>query len=159
MLFRSAGITLFTAATSAPTGWLIANGASLLQTDYPALFTAIGTTYGSVDSTHFTLPDLRGYFIRGLDLGRGIDGGRALGTNQACSVQPHKHNSAWGEAGSGPFGQSDNTGHYGSHATDTDNNWWWTSDGTPTDGSPNAAGVITNETRPINIAMTPIIKY
>lgn len=43
-----------------PTGYLWANGASVLRSDYPALFTAIGTTYGAVDGTHFSLPDLCG---------------------------------------------------------------------------------------------------
>lgn len=48
------------AGSTVPSGWLECNGASLLRTDYPALFTAIGTTWGSVDGTHFTLPDMRG---------------------------------------------------------------------------------------------------
>lgn len=48
------------AAASAPTGWLLCNGASLLRTDYPALFAIIGTTFGTVDGTHFNVPDLQG---------------------------------------------------------------------------------------------------
>lgn len=54
------GITTEFAGASAPNGWLLCQGQSVLRTDYPSLFTAIGTTYGSVDGTHFTLPDLRG---------------------------------------------------------------------------------------------------
>jgi len=46
-------------------GWLLCNGASVLRTMYPDLFTAIGTTYGSVDSTHFNLPNYTGRFIEG----------------------------------------------------------------------------------------------
>lgn len=48
------------AGTSAPTGWLACDGASYLRTDYAALFSVIGTTYGSVDGTHFNVPDIRG---------------------------------------------------------------------------------------------------
>jgi len=47
-------------------GYLIANGASLLKSDYPELFAIIGTTYGSTDSNHFNLPDLRGRTVVGV---------------------------------------------------------------------------------------------
>jgi len=42
-----------------PASWLECDGASLLRTDYPALFTALGTQWGAVDSTHFNIPDYR----------------------------------------------------------------------------------------------------
>lgn len=51
--------------TTAPSGWMICNGASLLRTDYAELFAVIGTAFGSADSTHFNIPDLRGEFLRG----------------------------------------------------------------------------------------------
>jgi microcystin-dependent protein len=38
-------------------GWMVCNGRSLLRSDYPALFSVIGTDFGSVDGTHFNLPD------------------------------------------------------------------------------------------------------
>jgi microcystin-dependent protein len=50
-----------------PTGWLACQGQSLLRATYPALFTVLGTTYGSVDGTHFTLPNLQGIATVGLD--------------------------------------------------------------------------------------------
>lgn len=46
--------------TTAPPGWLLCFGQSLLRAQYPALFNAISTAYGSIDGTHFTLPDCRG---------------------------------------------------------------------------------------------------
>lgn len=55
------------AGTSAPTGWLLCYGQSLLRTDYAALFSAIGTTYGAADGTHFSLPDIRGRVVAGKD--------------------------------------------------------------------------------------------
>jgi len=57
-----------------PDGWLECNGDSLLRTDYPDLFTALGTQWGAVDSTHFTIPDYRGRAPMGV--GR-VDGNMA----------------------------------------------------------------------------------
>jgi microcystin-dependent protein len=48
-----------------PSNFLFCNGASIDRVTYPALFTAIGTTYGSIDIDHFNLPDLRDRFIVG----------------------------------------------------------------------------------------------
>jgi len=38
---------------------LACDGTSYLRTDYPDLFAIIGTIWGSVDGTHFNVPDLR----------------------------------------------------------------------------------------------------
>jgi len=69
------------AMNAAPAGWLAANGTGVSTTTYPALFTAIGYQFGGSGGT-FNLPDLRGYFVRGVDNGRGVDSGRAFGSNQ-----------------------------------------------------------------------------
>lgn len=80
------------ARATAPTGWLKANGAAVSRTTYNALFTAIGTTFGIGDgSTTFNLPDMRGEFVRGLDDGRGVDAGRAIGSAQADMLKSHTH--------------------------------------------------------------------
>lgn len=71
--------------SSPPTGWLKANGASVLRTDFPNLFAVIGTMFGSVDGTHFTLPDFRGEFLRCFDDGRGVDSGRTIGSWQQAT--------------------------------------------------------------------------
>lgn len=77
------------ARPSAPTGWLKCNGAAISRTTYNKLFAAIGTAFGVGDgSTTFNLPDMRGEFPRGLDDGRGVDAGRALGTKQAGTQIP-----------------------------------------------------------------------
>jgi microcystin-dependent protein len=49
----------------APAGYLICDGSSLDRTTYAALFAVLGTTWGSVDGTHFNLPDLRQRFPLG----------------------------------------------------------------------------------------------
>jgi microcystin-dependent protein len=59
------GVILPYGGSSAPSGYLFCDGSSLLRASYADLFTAIGTTYGSADGTHFTLPDLRGRVIAG----------------------------------------------------------------------------------------------
>jgi len=77
------GQVSFFAMNTAPDGWLKANGAMVSRTTYAALFAAIGTTFGVGDgSTTFTLPDLRGEFIRGWDDARGVDSSRVFGSNQ-----------------------------------------------------------------------------
>jgi len=63
---------------SVPMTFLIANGASLLRTEYVALYNVLGTTFGAVDSSHFTLPDLVTYkYIQGATTpnGAGASGG------------------------------------------------------------------------------------
>jgi microcystin-dependent protein len=58
-------VTAF-AGGSAPTGYLLCNGANVSRTTESALFSVIGTIYGVGDgSTTFTLPDLRGRVVAG----------------------------------------------------------------------------------------------
>lgn len=81
------GEVSFFAMSSAPAGWLKANGATISRSTYAALFAAIGTTFGAGDgSTTFTLPDLRGEFIRGFSDGRSVDSGRTFGSFQKGSL-------------------------------------------------------------------------
>jgi microcystin-dependent protein len=89
---QAAGEVSFFAMSSAPTGWIKANGAAISRTTYATLFTAIGTTFGVGDgSTTFNVPDLRGEFARGWDDGRGIDSGRAFGSAQTGQNESHTH--------------------------------------------------------------------
>src|SRR5689334_19702372 len=46
-------------------GWLLCDGTSYKQSDYPALFTAIGSANGSSGAGQFNVPDLRDRFVRG----------------------------------------------------------------------------------------------
>jgi len=55
-----AGVIADYAGASVPAGWLECDGSSQERVVYASLFAAIGTTWGSADSTHFTLPDFRG---------------------------------------------------------------------------------------------------
>lgn len=80
------------ATLAAPDGWLICDGSPISRTAYPALFTAIGTVWGVGDGTStFNKPDLRGMFMRGVDLGRGLDPSRTVGSQQASTNLQHSH--------------------------------------------------------------------
>lgn len=82
------GAVMHFAMSSAPTGWLKADGTAVSRTTYAALFAAIGTTFGVGNgSTTFNLPDLRAEFLRGWDDGRGVDSGRAFGSAQLDQMQ------------------------------------------------------------------------
>jgi microcystin-dependent protein len=79
------------ASQACPAGWIFADGSYLNRGGNAALFAAIGTTWGAGDNTNFQLPDLRGQFLRGIDLGAGVDPGRGFGTAQGDTVGPHSH--------------------------------------------------------------------
>ena len=65
------------AGSSAPSGWLLCDGSTVNRSTYAALFSAIGTTFGSGDgSTTFVLPDLRGRATFGKDDMGGSTAGR-----------------------------------------------------------------------------------
>ena len=90
------GTIAYFAGDSAPAGWLKANGAQVSRSVYANLFAAISTRFGAGNgSTTFTLPDLRGVFLRGWDDGRGFDGGRVLGSLQNHNLAEHRHATGW----------------------------------------------------------------
>lgn len=60
------GVVLPYGGASAPTGWLLCDGAAINRTTYAALFAVIGTTYGVGNgSTTFNIPNTQGVFLRG----------------------------------------------------------------------------------------------
>lgn len=99
--------------TNIPTGWLLCDGTQVSRVGRSRLFAAIGTAWGAGDgSTTFNLPDLRGVFLRGVNLGRGGDladpdsnqrvasapgglTGNNQGSVQTSQFRPHRHR--WAE--------------------------------------------------------------
>lgn len=58
------GTIILYAGRTVPSGYLICNGSVVSRTDYPALFAAIGTIYGTGNgSTTFGLPNLNAHFL------------------------------------------------------------------------------------------------
>ena len=119
------------AMATPPTGWLVCNGSEYAIASYGELYTAIGTTWGSLTngsgsagSTHFKVPDLRGEFLRGLDNGAGNDpdassrtGGDAVGSSQSYEIQSHTHQIGGTASTSGGFGRNVGTAYQASGAT------------------------------------------
>lgn len=64
--------------TTSPPDILACDGSAYLNTDYPDLYSVIGTTWGAPDSTHFNVPDLRGRALIGAGMGSGLSN-RVLG--------------------------------------------------------------------------------
>ncbi len=86
------GLMAYYTGTTAPPGWIKANGAEVSRTLYAGIFAVHGTTYGAGDGhSTFNLPDMRGEFVRGWDDGRGIDLGRVFGSVQSDNTRRHIH--------------------------------------------------------------------
>jgi hypothetical protein len=149
------GTVFWRAANIAPSGYLIADGSLVSTTTYANLFAVIGYAYGGTGSS-FAIPDLRGQFIRGIDNGRGVDPSRGFGTTQTDAFQGHYHvpltnqTTFWGDASGGPQ-QGRPTGGGGYYLNRTT--------GSPVSDGSNGIPRTASETRPINVALLPIIKY
>ena len=86
--------------SSAPTGWLLCDGTAVSRTTYAALFTIVGTTYGTGNgSTTFNLPDIRGRAPIGAGQGSGLTnrglaatGGAETHTLSIAEMPAHTHN-------------------------------------------------------------------
>ena len=85
------GVPIIMVTNTLPTNYIRLEGASVLISDYPKLYAKYGTTYGQVDSTHFTLPNFNnraiwgatslGYLSAGLpNISGGFHGSRGNGT-------------------------------------------------------------------------------
>jgi len=143
-------------------GWLPCDGRTLEITTYPQLFAVLGYLYGG-QGGQFRLPDYRGYFLRGIDGGSGVDpdawirvaaeGGQpnGIGSTQRSALQDHAHRYARPREQLVPWGGHD-----------------------PMPGSAGAADAVTNEpvgiggapfqvsegeTRPVNIYVHYIIRF
>lgn len=79
---------------SVPTKWRSCDGQSILRADYPDLFAAIGTIYGSVDGTHFNLPNFRDFSPIGWNAGgtnQGVPAGSMTHTLTTAELPAHNH--------------------------------------------------------------------
>lgn len=145
--------------TTPPPRCLVRDGSSLVRADYPGLFAIIGTQHGSVDASHFNLPDGRGLFDRGTDGGAANDpdaaartaprtgaaSGDNVGSLQADDFKTHTHISSAGAT----TAHTVVTGGGGTAVAAA---------GTAT-GAPGTGMAIGNETRPKNVGYLPCIAY
>lgn len=139
---------------TAPTGWLFCDGSSVLQSAYPLLYAVCGTTFGTVLSGYFKIPDLRGLFLRGWNnTGTGYDPSRTFASIQTDDFKAHTHtinthNGGNDQYGWVPYGgsgaqQGGSIGGGGGR---------WFLDGIT------ALSTGGTETRPVNMALMPIIR-
>jgi microcystin-dependent protein len=141
------------AAASVPAGWLLCDGRAVARVGtYAGLFSAVSIAYGVGDGVAtFNIPDLRGYFLRGLDTTGTVDTtpNRALGSVQQDAFASHIHAAAHVHGdysmGSGIDQSTAMTDLNGGTTVPT------TSVVTAPTGGP--------ETRPRNVAVNYIIKY
>ncbi len=155
--------------TTAPTGWLLCNGASVSRTTYATLYAAIGNNYGTADGSNFNLPDFRGRFLRGstTDSNRdpnfsarvasntGGNTGGNVGSYQADAFREHTHsyNDIYHSEGGGQVDLAlfDGTNSKGSGDSDNDNDGYQILRTSGTTGG--------SETRPVNVTVNYIIKH
>lgn len=127
-----------------PTGWLRCDGSQVLIASYQNLYNRIGLMFNaSPTAGNFQLPDLRGYFVRGLSYGGAtIDSGRVMGSSQADAFQSHTHTYTRPDSSSTIYQAGSNrSGPTG-----------------PTSGVATSATGST-ETRPYNVALLYCIKF
>ena len=94
------------------TNWLLCDGSVYNISRYPFLYQAIGSSHGSpTPGVTFRVPDYRGWFLRGVDGGAGVDpdassrnssavggaSGNVVGSAQLDSFGAHDH--AWQDPG------------------------------------------------------------
>jgi microcystin-dependent protein len=99
-----AGLVMAYPDDNLPSGWLACNGQSLLRATYPELFAVIGTSYGSVDGTHFNVPDLQErsitgahHLVSGYEIGD--TGGEKTHVLTTTEMPAHTHNVQRGNPG------------------------------------------------------------
>lgn len=161
------GVVKWTAAGTAPDGYLVADGSAVSRDTYSALFDAIGTTYGTGDgSTTFNLPNLKGKVPVGLDSGQtefdalGETGGSKTHTLSSGEMPSHSHGAGSYTAG-GNLQTNTTTGGSANRIANMTDDGGVGDNGTAniagTSGSTGGGGAH-NNLQPY-ITLTPIIKY
>jgi len=164
--------------STAPTGWLIANGDVVpngsgtvqgVTANFSALFAALGTTYGAAGA----LPDLRGQFIRSWNSGANADGDTsALDTGRVRGSDQDDATAAPNTAFTGSTNTTGNHSHSydrtGENNASRDPGAAVTNQGagaqnTSTAGNHSHTVTINGggdaETRPTNVALLAVVKY
>jgi len=161
--FSPVGVIQAWPTATVPLGYLECDGADISRTDFVSLFDVIGLNYGTGSGTTFTIPDLRGEFIRGFNNGEANDPdagvrtdrgdgtqGDNVGTKQLGETAAHIHNlTSWkltsfdGTGGRNTVGAD--AGGSGSLEPQYDDEM--------------VLSTVGNETRPRNVYMMYIIKF
>lgn len=83
------GSVVMFGSVTPPAGWVVCDGSSQLRTGtFAALFAVIGTSFGSVDGTHFNLPNMTSNNFPLGSTSPGVAGGAATHTHTSAA---HSH--------------------------------------------------------------------
>ncbi len=84
-----------------PPGFLELDNSVKSTATYPDLSAYLGGKFNKGDEGvgNFRLPEARGEFLRGWDHGRGVDGGRGIGSSQTDTLKAHSHYLPTGSGG------------------------------------------------------------
>lgn len=138
------GMVVMWTTGSAPSGWLICDGSAVSRASFPALFTLIGTTYGTGDgSTTFNLPNMASKYPRQDTADLAGTGGAATHDHNLDGGSPLAHALITLSTGSGPNTQMQRIGV----AT-------WTTDFGATTGASNTAAESNSKT-----TATPVVGH
>lgn len=153
---------------TAPAGWLLCDGLSYNNVDYPNLSAAIGKNFGGTGST-FNVPDARGMFLRGVAGTSTVDPDKT--TRVASNIGGNPGNNV-GSKQTGEFKSHNHGGGNHSHTYNSSTNGGNSHSGTANDSSrkfletinTSSSGTIIqtqggSETRPVNLYVNYIIKY
>jgi len=169
--FTPVGTVIWYAGSSAPTGYLKANGDAIangsgttqsITANFSALYAIVGAN----------LPDLRGEFVRGFDDGKGTDSGRGIRSTQTDQNKQHNHTASSSSSVTDPghthsWDRQDATNDSGYRpwpASNNDCNLNVVQTGSSTTGISVSTTTTTanqggNEARPRNVALLACIKY
>lgn len=170
------GTIFYIVANVAPEGYFIADGGAVSRTIFSELYNLIGTTYGAGDgSTTFNKPNLMGTFIRCANPSKTAmpDYGRQVGTRQEyATAAPRTQEPDAISVDNGKLTTIDKRTAHPSYigfvrrakadedATSNSFNSGWNGTDSPA-GEVDLKNVCAGdaETRPVNIALLPIIKW
>jgi len=169
--FVPIGSVIWYAGSTAPTGYIKANGDSIPNGvgTVQGVSANFSTLYGIVGAN---VPDLRGEFVRGLDDSRGVDSSRGVRTAQSDQNKQHNHTNTTNSAVTDPghthsWSRQDATNDSGYRpwpASNNDCNENVVQTGTAQTGitvstTVNIANEGGSEARPRNVALLACIKY
>jgi microcystin-dependent protein len=161
------GTIMYYAKNTPPAGYFECDGSVVSQITYLDLYSIIGSTFniGGEGAGNFRIPDLRGYFLRGWDNGRGIDTGRTFGSNQAHAAEKHRHFKGEAVTNETPDGKYNGNGltingvTYGSSNQSGSGGFSSFSSSVQVPAVSGGTVNVASENRPVNTALLPCIKY
>lgn len=167
--------------TLSPGGWLLCQGQSLRQDEYPALYSIVaqsfgngstGTVVGTPGGSRFNIPDLRGRFLRGVDgstardpdrasrtaSATGGNTGDAVGSLQDSAVLEHQHKFHTAQDDGANFTGIPYDTNFGFIRDNGGEYVWQSRNESGKTGVGAVVGTATSESRPKNIYVNYIIK-